>query len=171
MTVFDSEPIRELDRRGLVKDCSDIRGLDAVLATGKRIAVYAGFDPTARSLHVGHLTTLTVLRIFARHGHEVLPLIGTATAMIGDPTGRTAARQMLSADDVGQNAAGVFRSISLALGGAHAEIVRNGDWIGETGLVWFLREVGSRIPLSHLLAQESVKSRLGAEINARRPDG
>ena len=158
---FISEPLRELGSRGLLKDCSDLDGLDAVLATGQKISVYAGFDPTAASLHVGHLATLKVLRTFAQHGHEVIAVLGTGTAMIGDPTGRTTARKMLGADEVTGNASGVFQSIRLALGGLPVNIVCNGDWIGEADLLWFMREVGARIPLSRLLAQDSVKSRLG----------
>lgn len=158
---FTSAPLRELHCRGLIKDCSDLQTLDAVLASGKPISVYAGFDPTAGSLHVGHLATLTVLRVFARHGHEILPVLGTGTAMIGDPTGRTSARKMLSAVDVEKNAEGVLQSIRLALGDVPANVVRNGDWIDTTDLVWFMREIGSRIPLSRLLAQDAIRSRLG----------
>jgi tyrosyl-tRNA synthetase len=156
-----SRPLRDLDRRGLIKDCSGLAELDGLLASGRRIAVYAGFDPTAGSLHVGHLATLTVLRVFAAHGHEVLPVLGTATAMVGDPSGRTAARPLLAKDDVERNAAGVSESIRRGLGDARATFLRNGDWIGDAGLVDFLRDVGSRVALSKLLAQESVKSRLG----------
>lgn len=161
MPQFASLPLQELERRGLIKDVADVDELDTILASGQKIAVYAGFDPTAGSLHVGHLATLTVLRVFAQHGHKVLPLIGTGTAMIGDPAGRKSARQMLSPPAVSKNADGVMESIGLALKGFPVEVVFNGDWIDNVDLVWFLREVGSRVSLSHLIAQDSVKSRLG----------
>jgi tyrosyl-tRNA synthetase len=159
--TFDSKPLQDLDGRGLIKDCSALAELDGLLASGRRISVYAGFDPTAPSLHVEHLATLTVLRMFAEHGHEVMPVLGTATAMVGDPTGRTSARPLLAKGDVESNAEGVAESIGRGLGKAPAKCLRNGDWIGDAGLVDFLRDVGYRVALSKLLDQDSVKSRLG----------
>lgn len=161
MDEFKSGPMRELSRRGLVKQCSATAGLDGLLASGARIAVYAGFDPTAGSLHAGHMATLKVLEVFARHGHEALPLLGTATALVGDPTGRTTARPLLTKEEVDSNAAGVEESIGRVMGTAPFRVLRNGDWLSGAGLLSFLRDVGAHVPMSRLLAQDSVKSRLG----------
>ena len=154
--------LSRLLRRGLVSDCSGFAELDDFLLGGGKVSVYAGFDPTAASLHVGHLTTFAVLRAFADEGHEILPLVGDGTALIGDPTGKSKARPVMSRTQVSSNAAGIEESIKRALPGCVHSILRNADWLSGAGLVEFLREVGSLIPMSRLLAQESVKSRLGS---------
>src|SRR5689334_6947636 len=97
MTILD-----DLDWRGLYADCTDRAALEARLARGP-ITLYAGFDPTADSLHVGNLVPLLALRRFQLHGHMPIALAGGATGMIGDPSGKADERQLLSADDLAHN--------------------------------------------------------------------
>lgn len=116
MTVFNSALLTELSARGFIKDCSSAAGLDCLLASGEKVAVYCGFDPTAASLHVGHLVSLTLLRRFAAAGHRVIPVLGTATALVGDPSGRSSVRPMLDQSTLEANSRGIETSIRLGLG-------------------------------------------------------
>lgn len=165
MRSFQSKLLRTLEGRGAIKDCSDLEGLDAMLASGQRISVYAGFDPTADSLHVGHLATLSVLRDFAAEGHRCIAVIGTATAMVGDPTGRTEARPLLSREAVMSNCLGVGASISRAVSphGDSLEIRRNGDWTDGLSLLGFLRDVGRVTSVGRLLSMDSMATRLAGD--------
>lgn len=159
--TFHSPLLRDLAFRGFLKDCTDFQQLDALLSSRRKIAVYAGFDPTADSLHVGHLVSLTLLRRFKDAGHTVIPLIGTATALVGDPSGRSSARPMLDANHVEANADGVEASIRRAIGDdGDVRIRRNGAWFQGVGWIDFLRDVGRLMPLSRMLALESVRSRV-----------
>lgn len=164
MPQFQSELIKDLHARGCIKDCSDIAALDALLASGTRVAVYVGFDPTADSLHVGHLMSLSVMRRFAQAGHVVLPVLGTATALVGDPSGRSEARPVLDEEGMERNAEGLAESIARAIGAdGDVRLLRNGDWFRGMGWIQFLREVGSHVPLGRMLALEAVRSRLGED--------
>jgi len=159
----------DFEARGLVSQSTDAAALRAWLATpGRR--VYAGFDPTADSLHVGHLVALVLLRRVARAGHEPVALIGGATGMIGDPSGRSEERNLLSPDELASNVAGVERQIRAVLAAAGSSagaagnptvhVVNNADWMRGVGYLEFLRDVGKHVPLSQMLAKDSVKSRL-----------
>jgi tyrosyl-tRNA synthetase len=159
MTGNSTDVLGELHLRGLIKDCSDTAGLSEAISQGRKISVYAGFDPTADSLHVGHLVTLNVLRIFAAAGHKIIPVIGTATALVGDPTGRSTSRPELGRDQVARNASGILESIIRVLPGANC--LENDRWIGGLGLMSFLSECGRHIPMSKLLAMDTVAERLG----------
>jgi tyrosyl-tRNA synthetase len=156
---FSSPLLSELAARGFVRDCSDARGLDAALGGG-RVAVYAGFDPTADSLHVGHLVSLTLLRRFAAAGHVAIPVVGTATAMVGDPSGRTSARPMLTEEALAANVRGVEESIGRAIGGGDVRPRANGEWFAGRGWLDFLREVGPAVPVARMLALDSVRTRM-----------
>lgn len=160
MTTFRSPLLAELDRRGLIQACTDPDGLDRILSSGRRVAVYAGFDATADSLHAGHLVSLLGLKVFADHGHRVLPVVGTATALVGDPTGRTRARPSLARDAVMANAEGVARSIMAVLGVEHAPLAN--DWIEGMSPIELLREAGSALPVARLLSLETMATRLDA---------
>ena len=146
---------------GLVHQSTDAVALRAWLATpGRR--VYAGFDPTADSLHVGHLVALMLLRRVAAAGHEPVAVLGGATGMIGDPSGRSEERNLLSPAELAANVAGVERQIRRLLEGTGrtVHVVNNGDWMQGVGYLEFLRDVGKHVPLSQMLAKDSVKSRL-----------
>ncbi len=153
--------LTEFEARGLVHQSTDATALRDWLSTpGRR--VYAGFDPTADSLHVGHLVALMLLRRVARAGHEPVALVGGATGMIGDPSGRSEERNLLSPDELAANIAGVERQIrgALATAGDRVHVVNNADWMRGVGYLEFLRDVGKHVPLSQMLWKDSVKSRL-----------
>jgi len=156
--------VADFESRGLIHQSTDPGPLRAWLATpGRR--VYAGFDPTADSLHVGHLVALVLLRRVADAGHEPVALIGGATGMIGDPSGRSEERNLLSPEELAANVAGVEAQIRRILGSgsgaaARHHVVNNAEWMRGVGYLEFLRDVGKHVPLSQMLAKDSVKSRL-----------
>ena len=118
--------------------------------------MYAGFDPTAESLHVGHLVALVLLRRVAAAGHEPVALLGGATGMIGDPSGRSEERNLLSADELAANVAAVERQIRsvLATAGSNVHVVNNADWMRGVGYLEFLRDVGKHVQLSQMLGKD-----------------
>jgi len=163
--------VSDFQARGLIHQSTDAARLREWLSVpGRR--VYAGFDPTADSLHVGHLVALVLLRRVAHAGHEPVAVIGGATGMIGDPSGRSEERNLLSPDELAANIAGVERQIRAILlsdaghdvgGGASVtphHVVNNADWMRGVGYLEFLRDVGKHVPLSQMLGKDSVKSRL-----------
>ena len=153
--------LSDLEARGLVHQSTDADALRGWLASPRR-RVYAGFDPTADSLHVGHLVALVLLRRVAAAGHEPVALVGGATGMIGDPSGRSEERNLLSPAELAANVAGVERQIRgiLESAGQRVHVVNNGDWMRGVGYLEFLRDVGKHVPLSQMIAKDSVKSRL-----------
>jgi len=156
--------LTDFEARGLVNQSTDAPALRGWLATpGRR--VYAGFDPTADSLHVGHLVALVLLRRVAAAGHEPVALVGGATGMIGDPSGRSEERNLLTPDELAANIAGVERQIRgvLASTGQTVHVVNNADWMRGVGYLEFLRDVGKHVPLGQMLGKDSVKSRLERE--------
>jgi tyrosyl-tRNA synthetase len=156
--------LADFEARGLVNQSTEAAALRGWLGTpGRR--VYAGFDPTADSLHVGHLVALMLLRRVAAAGHEPVALVGGATGMIGDPSGRSEERNLLSADELAANIAGVERQIRgvLASTGQTVHVVNNADWMRGVGYLEFLRDVGKHVPLGQMLGKDSVKSRLDRE--------
>ncbi len=126
--------------------------------------VYAGFDPTAESLHVGSLLPLLLLRRFQKAGHKPIALVGGATGMIGDPSGKSAERNLLSREVLEQNVAGLGKQMQRFLdfdaGAQSAVLVNNIDWIGAFSYIDFLRDVGKNFPVNVMLAKDSVKGRL-----------
>ena len=153
--------VSDFQARGLIHQSTDAARLREWLSVpGRR--VYAGFDPTADSLHVGHLVALVLLRRVAHAGHEPVALIGGATGMIGDPSGRSEERNLLSPDELAANVAGVERQIRSLLEdtGRTVHVVNNGDWMRGVGYLEFLRDVGKHVPLAQMLGKDSVKSRL-----------
>jgi len=153
--------LADFENRGLIHQSTDQQSLRTWLAGGGR-RVYAGFDPTADSLHVGHLVALMLLRRVASAGHEPVALVGGATGMIGDPSGRSEERNLLSPDELAANVAGVERQIRAVLEttGRTVHVVNNADWMRGVGYLEFLRDVGKHVPLSQMLGKDSVKSRL-----------
>jgi tyrosyl-tRNA synthetase len=156
-----SDLFSDLTDRGLVHQSTDATALRTWLQTpGRRI--YAGFDPTADSLHVGHLVAIMLLRRVAAAGHEPIALIGGATGMIGDPSGRSEERNLLSPEILQANITAVEAQIRQLLEsvGQPVHVVNNADWMQGVGYLEFLRDVGKHVPLSQMLAKDSVKSRL-----------
>jgi tyrosyl-tRNA synthetase len=160
-TALPPNLIVDFEARGLLHQTTDRQKLsDWLAAPGRR--VYAGFDPTAESLHVGHLVAIMLLRRVAHAGHEPVAVIGGATGMIGDPSGRSEERNLLSPEELAANVAGVERQIRGLLDstGQRVHVVNNGDWMRGVGYLEFLRDVGKHVPLAQMLAKDSVKSRL-----------
>lgn len=152
----------ELQWRGLIHQSTDPEKLPHWLATGMR-TVYAGFDPTADSLHVGHLLPLMNLRRFQRFGHRPIAVVGGATGMVGDPSGKSEERNLLSREALIANVAAVeaqMRSILSFEGECAARLVNNYDWMSGFSYLDFLREVGKNFPVNVMLAKDSVKQRL-----------
>lgn len=157
----------DLQWRGLLADCTDLDGLRKRLATGQPITVYCGFDPTGDSLHVGHLMGQLTLARFQRAGHHAIALAGGATGMVGDPSGRSAERNLLTREQLDHNIACIKGQLSRLLDFTAApnpaRLVDNADWIAPFSFLEFLREVGKYFTLNVMLAKDSVKSRLENE--------
>jgi tyrosyl-tRNA synthetase len=155
--------LEDLRWRNLVHQTTDDENLGTWLG-GKPRVVYAGFDPTADSLHVGSLLPLLLLRRFQQAGHQPIALVGGATGMIGDPSGKSVERNLLSREALEQNVAGLRTQMQRFLdfdAGAHSAIlVNNIDWIGSFSYIDFLRNVGKNFPVNVMLAKDSVKARL-----------
>ena len=154
-----SDLMIDLQIRGFIHNCSDLDGLDSILATNK-VAVYCGYDCTSDSLHVGSMMTLQVLKRFHDDGHKVIALIGTGTTMIGDPSGKDTQRPLMSVDQIMVNAAGIERCIKQII--PDIEIVHNHEWLNGNFLD-MLREITPFISVNHLLTLDSVKNRLDRE--------
>lgn len=159
--TFASPFLQDMQARGMINQCTDLVGLDNKLVTGP-ITAYVGFDATADSLHAGHLLSLITMRRLARHGHRVIALLGGATTLIGDPSFRTESRPLLTEESVANNIAGIRRNIEAVLGehAGNLMVVDNKDWLGEVGLISFMRDVGAHFTLARMLSMESVKRRL-----------
>ncbi len=160
-----SDIFAELQWRGLIHQTTDDNNLPNWLADAPR-TLYIGFDPTADSLHVGSLLQLMTLRRFQRAGHEALALVGGATGMIGDPSGKSKERSLLTADVLEKNVAGMRQQMTQFLdfdGSNPAKLVNNHDWMGSFSYLDFLRDVGKNFPVNVMMAKDSVKSRLGRE--------
>jgi tyrosyl-tRNA synthetase len=159
LSVFD-----ELKWRGLLYDATE--GVEKHLSE-QNVTHYIGFDPTAASLHVGSLLQILSLARMQRDGHSPLALVGGGTGLIGDPSGRTLERQLLSSEQVEHNCAGIRgqleRFLDFETKKNPAQLVNNADWLTTVSLVDFLRDIGKHFTVNYMLAKESVKSRLGGE--------
>lgn len=154
----------ELEWRGLVAEASE--GVREVLAREK-VTGYIGFDPTAASLHVGSLLPIMLLARMQRFGHTPIAIVGGGTGLIGDPSGKTQERQLLSLEKVEENLAGIRSQLERFLDfegvSNPAKIVNNADWLTEISFIEFLRDVGKYFTVNYLLAKDSVKRRLEQE--------
>ena len=154
--------IQDLQSRGLIAQTTDIEALDALL-NEQKISLYCGFDPTADSLHIGHLLPVLALRRFQQAGHTPIALVGGATGMIGDPSFKAAERSLNSAETV----AGWVESIRsqlkpfLSFEGENAAVMaNNADWFGSMNCLDFLRDIGKHFSVNAMLNKESVKQRI-----------
>ncbi|MDB4459115.1 tyrosine--tRNA ligase [bacterium] len=158
MNVFE-----ELNWRGLVADCTDVDGLQKELSEGS-ISLYAGFDPTADSLHVGNLVPLLGLRRFQLAGHTPIALAGGATGMIGDPSGKSAERNLLTRDQLTHNINQVkvqlARLLDFDAESNAAELVDNADWTAQISFLDFLRDIGKNFTVNMMVAKDSVRTRM-----------
>ncbi len=158
--------VEELKARGLVEALTDP---EIEKALEKPTVVYCGFDPSAKSLQAGNLVSIIVLRRFQQAGHKVIALVGGATGLIGDPSGKSAERNMLTLEQVEENKRGIRDNLSriLDFDGPNAAImVDNYDWYKSTSAIEFLRDIAINFRVPQMLAKESVKKRLEASEGA-----
>ncbi|HEX5828351.1 MAG TPA: tyrosine--tRNA ligase, partial [Candidatus Limnocylindrales bacterium] len=152
----------ELEWRGILHATTP--GFRARLATGRPIAGYNGFDPTADSLHVGHLIPIFGLVRFQRHGGKPIALVGGGTGMIGDPSGRSSERNLLDLPTLERNVAAIRAQLEHFLdfepGPVQAEMANNLDWLGKLSLIDYLRDTGKHFTIPYMLAKDSVQQRL-----------
>ncbi len=152
----------ELEWRGMLHATTP--GLPARLASGRPISGYNGFDPSGPSLHVGHLVPIFGLLQFQRHGGTPVALLGGGTGMIGDPSGTSAERNLLDPDTLDANVTAIRsqlgRFLDFTPGAGGALLVNNLDWLGQTGLIEFLRDTGKHFTIPYMLAKDSVQTRL-----------
>lgn len=160
MTVF-----QELKRRGLIAQATH-EDLIEELLNKEKVTFYIGFDPTADSLHIGHFMQLTVMKRLQDAGHRPIALLGTGTTMVGDPTGKTDMRKMLTADEIDHNAECFKKQMSRFItfsenpGDDGAIMLKNGDWLRHMNYIDFLRDVGVYFSVNKMLTAECFKSRM-----------
>lgn len=151
--------IEDLQWRGLINQCTDIDGLTKFLDS-KAVTLYCGFDPTADSLHVGHLIPMISLMRFKNAGHDPIALIGGATGLIGDPSGKTQERDMLLEDLVIKNSDAVGKQLSKITG---VRTRNNIEWTKNMSVIEFMRNIGKNFSVNSMLARDSVTSRLNGD--------
>lgn len=156
----------ELEARGLTADVTDRAGLAALLDQGP-VTFYVGYDPTSSSLHVGNLVPLVLQARLQRAGHRPIVLVGGATGMVGDPSGKSAERNLLSDEELNANLAGIRKQLSRFLdfndGPTGAFTVNNADWTRGIGYLEFLRDVGKYLTVNYMMSKDSVRARLEGE--------
>jgi tyrosyl-tRNA synthetase len=161
MTFF-----KEFKKRGYFYQCTDENTLEQKMANQKIVA-YIGFDCTAKSLHVGNLMQVMILRLLQQHGHKPIILIGGATTKIGDPTGKEETRKYLSDQEIESNIAGIKSSLSKFItfgdGPTDAIMLNNSDWLENLGYIEFLRNMGRMFSINRMLTMDSVRLRLERE--------
>jgi len=166
MSEFKSDFLRTLKERGFIHQVSDETGLDDLLAK-ETVTAYIGFDPTAPSLHAGGLIQIMMLHWFQQTGHRPISLMGGGTGMVGDPSFKDEARQLLTPETLNANIAGIKKVFSNYLtygdGPKDALMINNADWLLAINYLEFLRDVGRHFSVNRMLAFDSVKTRLDRE--------
>lgn len=164
MPTRRSELVATLEERGFIHQCTDLDALDA-LASAERITAYVGYDLTADSLHIGHIVSIMMLRRLEQAGHRAIALVGGGTTKIGDPSFKDQSRPLLTDEQIGQNKAGIQRSLGrfLSFDGDKALLVDNAEWLDKLAYVPFLRDFGVHFTINRMLTFDSVRLRLERE--------
>jgi tyrosyl-tRNA synthetase len=166
MASFKSEFLHTLSERGFIHQISDETGLDDLLSK-EIVTAYIGYDPTASSLHVGHLMQIMMLHWFQKTGHRPISLMGGGTGMVGDPSFKEEARQLMTIETIESNIASIKRVFANYLaygdGPKDALMVNNAEWLRELKYLEFLRDVGRFFSVNRMLSFDSVKTRLDRE--------
>lgn len=159
--------LQDLEFRGLINQMTDEEGLQKLL-NEESVSLYCGFDPTGDSLHIGHLLPVLMLKRFQVAGHKPIGVVGGATGMIGDPSGKKAERTLNTTETVQMYSERIRTQLLPFLsfeGENAAKVVNNFDWTGELDVITFLRDIGKNFGLNYMLAKDSVASRLDAGIS------
>ncbi|MFL1421538.1 tyrosine--tRNA ligase [Staphylococcus ureilyticus] len=154
--------IEELKWRGLIYQQTDETGIENLL-NKEQVTLYCGADPTADSLHIGHLLPFLTLRRFQEHGHRPLVLIGGGTGMIGDPSGKSEERKLQTEEQVETNVQGISKQMHKIFEfdtNKGAKLVNNKDWLGQISLIEFLRDYGKHVGVNYMLGKDSIQTRL-----------
>lgn len=163
-----NELLQDLEWRGLLYQQTDAEGMAKLLAE-QSVSLYCGVDPTADSMHIGHIVPLLTLRRFQKAGHRPILLVGGATGMIGDPSGRSEERQLQTVEQIDKNVQAIRgqleRIFEFAQDGNGAQLVNNRDWIGDISTIEFLRDYGKLINVNYMLAKDTIASRLDTGIS------
>lgn len=160
----------ELKRRGFFNDCSDFEALNEIMNT-RSVTFYIGFDCTAKSMHVGNLMQIMLIRLLQSYGHKPIVIFGGGTTRVGDPSGKDEARKMLSDEEIADNIAGLVRSLSKFINfndttsSNCAIALDNAEWLDNLRYIDFLREYGSVVSVNRMLTMDSVRLRLEREQN------
>lgn len=166
MTQYNSDLLRLLDGRGYIHQVTDAAALDA-LAASQVVPGYIGFDPTASSLHVGHLVSIMMLRQLQRAGHKPIVLMGGGTGKIGDPSFKDEARKLMTEETIQANVASIKRVFERFLtfgdGPSDAIMLDNAEWLDKLEYIPFLRDIGQHFSVNRMLSFDSVKMRLDRE--------
>lgn len=157
MQKLKSEFLQELEWRGFIAQITHPQELDELLSS-KKISAYIGFDCTAKSLHVGSLIQIMILRLLKKHGHNPIVLLGGGTTKIGDPSGKDEARKILSPVQIDENLSGIKKTLAKFIDGA--KFVNNDEWLSGLKYIDFLRDIGRHFSVNRMLGFDSVKSRL-----------
>ncbi len=175
MHNFNSNFLKEVQKRSFIQDCTDFEGLDNYISEceqNKKPAIaYIGFDCTASSLHAGSLMQIMALRFFQKSGHKPIVLLGGGTTLIGDPSGKDEARKMLTTEDIEKNKQGIKKVFEKYLefettynpSSNKAFLVDNAEWLKTLNYIDFLRDVGKHFSINRMLKFDSVKTRLERE--------
>ncbi|HEQ71749.1 MAG TPA: tyrosine--tRNA ligase, partial [Spirochaetia bacterium] len=150
-----------LKERGFIKQCSDEETVKKLLDK-EQVSFYVGFDPTGPSLHVGHMVPLFAMAHLQRAGHTPIALVGGGTARIGDPSGKTEMRQMITVEEIKKNAEKLKEQIShfIDFKDDKARMVDNADWLADLNYIEFLRDIGRHFSVNRMLSFETYKMRL-----------
>jgi len=166
MAQYKSDFLNVLEQRGLIHQISDAENLDKKLSEGMQTA-YCGFDATAKSLHIGNLISIIMLHWFQECGHRPLTLMGGATTMLGDPSGKEEQRQLKTKEEIDGNIASIKKAFDAFLtygeDGNGAQMVNNADWMLDFKYIDFLRDYGRHFSVNRMLTMDSVKLRLERE--------
>ncbi|WHZ02028.1 tyrosine--tRNA ligase [Neobacillus sp. YX16] len=159
--------LQDLAWRGLIYQQTDEESLKDLISKDK-ISLYCGVDPTADSMHIGHMVPFLTLRRFQQHGHRPVVLVGGATGLIGDPSGKSEERNLQTLETVQKNVEGIQKQLEAIFnfdGDNGAVLVNNYDWAGSMDIVTFLRDIGKHIGVNYMLAKDTIASRLESGIS------
>lgn len=160
--------LEDLQWRGLLYQQTDEEGMEKLL-TEESVSLYVGVDPTADSMHIGHIVPMLTLRRFQQAGHRPILVVGGATGMIGDPSGRQSERSLLTAEQIDNNVAGIKKQLEqifdFSEGENGAKLVNNYDWVGKLSTIEFLRDYGKLININYMLSKDTIASRLESGLS------